>query len=114
MRMSDWSSDVYSSDLIEHESLTPRTRPSECDRVGAENRFCTSRRRHPGVTRRESERDQPLAGQSLDLRPQRREMNHMIERQRRDALIARFLHEQRTAAPEGELREAPAERQRGG
>src|SRR3546814_1251566 len=78
MRISDWSSDVCSSDL------------------------------DPGVAWGTGERDQPVLGKRLDLGPERGEMDAAIDRERGDAAGPRLLREQRPSPLEGELRETAA------
>src|SRR3546814_9868836 len=91
MRISDWSADVCSSDLI-----------------GAENRRGPARRCDPGVAWGTGERDQPVLGKRLDLGPERGEMDAAIDRERGDAAGPRLLREQRPSPLEGELRETAA------
>ena len=55
----------------------------------------------------EGECDQPVGDQRLDLRPQRGEVDDVVERHRGDAVRAGGIDQCGTAGFEGELRKAP-------
>ncbi len=54
---------------VEDERRAVRTRPAKGDRVGAEDRLASARRRHPGMTRRGRQGHQARLGECLDLNP---------------------------------------------
>ena len=54
---------------VEDERRAVRTRPAKGDRVGAEDRLASARRRHPGMTRRGRQGHQARLGECLDPQP---------------------------------------------
>ena len=77
-------------------------RPAEGDGVGAEQRTCAARRGDPGVAWRTGQPYQPCLGQRLNIGKQRGKMNAAINCQRRNAIVARLLQQQRQRALVGQ------------